>query len=98
MPLQPNNAQPRQVRQGHADSNASTFMTFSTHNGRLTARLEYQSADGNPQWVPPGACLLEQADESSVEIVWGTAGESSARLDISSVKAAVDEGILVLLD
>jgi hypothetical protein len=73
-------------------------MTFSTHNGRLTARLEYQDADGKPEEVPPGACLVEQADGTSVDIVWGTAGERSARLDISTVKAAVDEGILVLLD
>lgn len=73
-------------------------MTFSTHNARLTAPLEYRHADGSTAQVPAGACLVEQADDASVEIVWGQAGESSARLGVSAVKAAADAGILVLLD
>lgn len=73
-------------------------MTSTTHNARLTTPLHYQKVDGTSGTVPTGACLMEQAGEATVDIIWGSNGENSAQLNVEDVKAAADSGSLVLLD
>jgi hypothetical protein len=73
-------------------------MTFTTHNARLIKPLPYQTVDGTSGEVPNGACLMEQAGEATVDIIWGSSGEHSVQLSVEAVKAAADSGSLVLLD
>jgi hypothetical protein len=73
-------------------------MTPTTHSARLITPLPYQNPDGSPGEVPSGACLMEQAGDASVDIIWGVSGQNSATLGLDVVKAAADAGHLVLLD
>jgi hypothetical protein len=73
-------------------------MTFTTHNARATAPLPYQKAHGTAGAVPIGACLMEQAGGDAVDIIWGSTGEHSVKLNVEAAKAAADSGSIVLLD
>jgi len=73
-------------------------MTPTTHSARLNTPLSYQKPDGTPGKVPSGACLMEQAGDASVDIIWGASGQNSVTLGLDVVKAAADAGHLVLLD
>ena len=45
-----------------------------------------------------GPCLVESLGGRSIDIVWGTRGQSSVALPIEEIEAARNDGHLVLLD
>ena len=73
-------------------------MTSTTHSARVTGPFPYARSDGKTGNIPMGPCLIEQIDDRLVDIIWGANGQSSAALPVEDVKAAADEGNLVLLD
>jgi hypothetical protein len=73
-------------------------MNFPTRNARLLAPLQFQDPDGTAVQVPAGECLIEQVDDASVDVIWGAEGENSITVSLDAVKAAAEEGTLVLVD
>jgi hypothetical protein len=73
-------------------------MTITTHNARITGPVSYLAANGRKVHIPLGPCMLERRDEREPEIVWGTQGQRSAALPFEALRAAQDQGHLVLLD
>jgi hypothetical protein len=73
-------------------------MIISTHSARITGPVPYMGSDGSVSNIPLGACLVEQVDGKSVDIVWGESGQRSAALPMDEVEAAEGHGYLILLD
>lgn len=73
-------------------------MTISTHSARITGPVTYQAANGGLRQIPLGPCLVELADGSLVDIIWGNSGQRCAALPTVDVAAAQQQGHLVLLD
>jgi hypothetical protein len=73
-------------------------MAITTHQARITGPVPYRAGGGRKQNIPIGPCLVESLDGRSIDIVWGTRGQSSAALPIEEIEAAQDHGHLVLLD
>ena len=72
-------------------------MKDAPHNARIMGPIPFITATGQPLVLPIGPCLIERLDAQQFDICWGSAGEMSAVLQLSEVKAA-DSGFLVLLD
>ena len=73
-------------------------MNPTSHSARITQPVPYQTASGRKGNIPVGPCLVEQVDKHLVDIIWGPRGQSSAKLAVEQIKAAADDGRLVLLD
>lgn len=73
-------------------------MTPTSHSARITQPVPYQTASGKKGSIPVGPCLVEQVDKHLVDIIWGPRGQSSAKLAVEQIKAAAEDGRLVLLD
>jgi hypothetical protein len=78
--------------------NEGLFMVITSHSARITGPIPYTAADGSVSHIPLGACLVEQIDGRSVDIVWGERGQTSAALPLAEVEAAEGNGHLILLD
>ncbi|MBP6765838.1 MAG: hypothetical protein KA141_12610 [Rubrivivax sp.] len=73
-------------------------MDIKTHRGRITGPVSYLSGSGRKQNIPIGPCLVEKLGGRTIDIVWGTRGQSSVALPIEEIEAARGHGHLVLLD
>lgn len=73
-------------------------MDLTTHHARITGPVPYRADSGRQQNIPIGPCLLERLGGQSIDIIWGARGQSSVALPIADIKAAWDQGHLVLLD
>jgi hypothetical protein len=73
-------------------------MTITTHTARITGPVTYLSANGRKLNIPLGPCVVESVEGALIDIIWGSRGQSSAALSSEAVKAAQDQGHLVLLD
>lgn len=73
-------------------------MDMTTHSARITGPIAYRAGSGRRQNIPVGPCLVESLGSPSVDIIWGTRGQSSVALPLAEIKAAQDQGHLVLLD
>lgn len=73
-------------------------MGITTHCARITGPVPYRSGTGRKQNIPIGPCLVESLDGRSIDIIWGTRGQSSVALPVEEIEAAQDHGNLVLLD
>ena len=73
-------------------------MDITTHRARITGPVSYQSGSGRRQNIPIGPCLVEHLAGRSIDIIWGSRGQSSVALPIDEIEAAQDHGHLVLLD
>jgi hypothetical protein len=73
-------------------------MDITTHRARITGPVAYLSGNGRKQNIPIGPCLVEILGGQSIDIIWGTRGQSSVALPIEAIEAAQDHGHLVLLD
>ncbi len=70
----------------------------TTHRARITGPIAYLSGSGRKQNIPIGPCLVERLGGRSIDIIWGTRGQSSVALPVEEIEAAQDQGHLVLLD
>lgn len=82
------------VHAAHQDS--ATDIT--THRARITGPVAYLTGSGRKQHIPIGPCLVESLGGRSMDIIWGTLGQSSVALSVEQIEAARDHGHLVLLD
>ena len=73
-------------------------MDITTHSGRITGPVPYLAGSGRRQHIPIGPCLVENLGGRSIDIIWGSRGQSSAALPVEEVEAARNHGHLVLLD
>lgn len=73
-------------------------MDITTHRARITGPISYRSGTGRTQNIPIGPCLVEGRGGKSIDIIWGTRGQSSVALPTERIEAAQDLGHLVLLD
>ena len=73
-------------------------MDLTTRPARIAGPVSYRGADGCKQTIPIGPCLVESLGGRSVDIVWGSRGQSSTALPIEVMQAAKNDGHLVLLD
>ena len=73
-------------------------MDLTTHHARITAPVPYRSGSGRRQNIPVGPCLVQRLGGLSIDVVWGARGQSSVALPIEAIRAAWDQGHLVLLD
>ena len=73
-------------------------MDITTHRARITGPVPYRSGSGRKQNIPIGPCLVERLGGRSIDIIWGTRGQSSVALPVAEIEAAQDLGHLVLLD
>lgn len=73
-------------------------MDLTTHHARITGPVPYRAGSGRQQNIPIGPCLVELMGGQSIDIIWGSRGQSSVALPIEQIKAAWDQGHLVLLD
>jgi hypothetical protein len=71
---------------------------MTTHSARITGPVCYVAVDGNEGNIPLGPCLVEHRGHELIDIIWGVRGQRSAALPVAAVKAAQDDGNLVLLD
>ncbi len=71
---------------------------MTIRNARITGPLRYKAEDGLSHDIPLGPCLLEQLDDSLIDVVWGADGQRSAVLPVEDVKSARAQGNLLLLD
>lgn len=71
---------------------------LTTHRARITGPVAYRSGSGRKQNIPIGPCLVESMGGRSIDVIWGTRGQSSVALTLDAIKAARDDGHLVLLD
>ena len=77
---------------------ANGLMAITTHSARITGPVRYRGEGGSQHVIPLGPCLVEQVDDRSIDIIWGASGQSSAALTVAALKAAHQDGNLVLLD
>jgi hypothetical protein len=73
-------------------------MSITTNTARITGPVTYLSASGRKVNIPLGPCVVERVEGALTDIIWGTRGQSSVALPSETVKAAQDQGHLVLLD
>jgi len=73
-------------------------MDITTHSARITGPVSYRAGSGRRQHIPIGPCLVENLGGRSIDIIWGSRGQSSAALPVEEVEAARNHGHLVLLD
>jgi hypothetical protein len=73
-------------------------MDITTHRARVTGPIAYRAGSGRLQNIPIGPCMVESIGGRSIEIVWGTRGQSSVALPAEEIAQAQDHGHLVLLD
>jgi len=73
-------------------------MDMTTRRARITGPITYLAGSGRKQNIPLGPCLVESLGGHSVDIIWGTRGQSSVALPVEEVKAAHEHGHLMLLD
>ncbi len=73
-------------------------MAHTTRSGRITGPVQYFGEGGRDALIPLGPCLVEQIDGCSVDIVWGESGDMTAALSFEALKAAEDNGHLIVLD
>ena len=73
-------------------------MDITTHRARIVGPVTYRAGTGRRQNIPIGPCLVESIGGRSIDIVWGTRGQSSVALPVEEIEAAQDHGHLVLLD
>lgn len=73
-------------------------MNITTHCARITAPILYRADTGRKKNIPIGPCLVKGIGEQSIDIIWGTSGQSSVALPVEEFDAARDHGHLVLLD
>jgi hypothetical protein len=71
---------------------------LTTHRARITGPVGFRTGSGRKQNIPIGPCLVESMGGRSIDIIWGARGQSSVALPVEVVKAARDDGNLVLLD
>ena len=71
---------------------------MTIRNARITGPIRYKAEDGQSHDIPLGPCLVEQLDDSLIDIIWGTSGQRSAVLPVEDVKSAAEQGNLLLLD
>ncbi|MEP6874647.1 MAG: hypothetical protein ABI887_09785 [Burkholderiales bacterium] len=60
--------------------------------------MPYATVGGRQLKIPLGPCLVEQGDDSLVDIIWGAKGQNSVALPVTELQSAEDFGHLVLLD
>ncbi len=73
-------------------------MDITTRRARVTGPIAYLTGSGRKQNIPIGPCLVECLGGRSIDIIWGARGQSSVALPIEEIKAAQDDGYLVLLE
>ena len=73
-------------------------MDITTHQARIVGPVAYRAGSGRIQNIPIGPCLVESLGGRSIDIIWGTRGQSSVALPVEEIEAAQDHGHLVLLD
>ena len=73
-------------------------MSFATHSARIINPIPFTDAQGQPNAIPIGPCLVEGLGAERVNVFWGPAGEESALLQAQDVEVAESSGDLVLLD
>jgi len=73
-------------------------MGITTHRARITGPVSYLAGSGRKHTIPIGPCLVESVGGRSIDIIWGTRGQSSVALPLEEIEAARDDGHLVLLD
>ena len=73
-------------------------MSHITHTARITGPIAYVSTGGKRATIPLGPCLVEELDDTQVDIVWGPRGERSTLMPLQEFEAAEESGNLVLLD
>jgi hypothetical protein len=73
-------------------------MDFTRHRARIVGPVPYRAGSGRRQNIPMGPCLVENFGGRSIDIVWGSRGQSSVALPVEEIEAAQDHGHLVLLD
>lgn len=73
-------------------------MDITTHSARITGPISYRAGSGRKQNIPIGPCLIESVGGRSIDIIWGARGQSSVALPVEEIKAAQEQGHLVLLD
>ncbi|MCV2348537.1 hypothetical protein [Paucibacter sp. Y2R2-4] len=73
-------------------------MAITTHRARIIGPVSYFSDKGRRQRIPIGPCLVEALNGRSIDIIWGSSGQSSVALPIEEIEAAQGQGHLVLLD
>ena len=73
-------------------------MDITTHRARIVGPVSYRAGTGRRQNLPIGPCLVESLGGRSIDIIWGSRGQSSVALPVEEIEAAQDQGHLVLLD
>lgn len=73
-------------------------MDLTTHRARIVGPVSYRAGTGRRQNIPIGPCLVESLGGRSIDIIWGSRGQSSVALPVEEIEAAQDQGHLVLLD
>lgn len=73
-------------------------MDITTHRARIVGPVSYRAGTGRRQNIPIGPCLVESLGGRSIDIIWGSRGQSSVALPVEEIEAAQDQGHLVLLD
>jgi hypothetical protein len=73
-------------------------MDMTTHHARITGPIPYRAGSGRKQHIPIGPCMVEGLGGRSIDIIWGSRGQSSVALSLAEIDAARDQGHLVLLD
>lgn len=73
-------------------------MHTGTRQARILGPVSYLSGNGQKRNIPIGPCLVEAMGGRSIDIIWGTRGQSSVALPIEEIEAAQDQGNLALLD
>lgn len=73
-------------------------MDITTHHARIVGPVSYRTGTGRMQNIPIGPCLVERLGGRSIDIIWGSRGQSSVALPIEEIETAQDHGHLVLLD
>ena len=71
---------------------------MTIRNARITGPIRYKAEDGQSHDISLGPCLVEQLDDSLIDIIWGTSGQRSAVLPVEDVKSAEEQGNLLRLD
>lgn len=70
----------------------------TTRQARVVGPVPYRAGNGRMQKIPLGPCLVESLGGRSIDIIWGSRGQSSVALPVEEIEAARDGGHLVLLD
>ena len=73
-------------------------MTITTHTARVTGPVTYRAASGRKVLIPLGPCVVERVEGALTDIIWGSRGQSCVALPSEAVRAAQEQGHLVLLD